>query len=181
LVTPVLVQKRSAAFILRLLMHLLGWCNMSSAMSNRFGVDLHPDPVHWAANEHVSETVIAAVLLLHERSVEEIVPQLSPPELEKVIELVGRSPRLYPRGILEALLSAAEGQIEVKWSHTADGPSTVRANSRLCACAHARSQGRQVTGRSGAFEYGLQVARREMPCRCRYRSQSQTGTKPPAV
>jgi hypothetical protein len=47
--------------------------------------------------------VIAAVLLLHERSVEEIVPQLSPLELEKVIELVGRSPRLYPRGILEAL------------------------------------------------------------------------------
>jgi hypothetical protein len=72
-------------------------------MSNRFGVDLHPDSVHWAANEHVSETVIAAVLLLHERSVEEIVPQLSPAELEKVIELVGRSPRLYPPGILEAL------------------------------------------------------------------------------
>jgi hypothetical protein len=72
-------------------------------MSNRFGVDLHPDSVHWAANEHVSETVIAAVLLLHERSVEEIVPQLGPAELEKVIELVGRSPRLYPPGILEAL------------------------------------------------------------------------------
>jgi hypothetical protein len=51
----------------------------------------------------VSEDVIAAVLLLHERSVEEIIPQLSPAELEKVIELVGRSPRLYPRGILEAL------------------------------------------------------------------------------
>jgi len=47
--------------------------------------------------------VIAAVLLLHERSVEETVPQLSRLELEKVIELVGRSPRLYPRGILEAL------------------------------------------------------------------------------
>ena len=66
-------------------------------MSNRSGVDLRPDSVHWAANEHVSETVIAAVLLLHERSVEEIVPQLSPLELEKVIVLVGRSPRLYPR------------------------------------------------------------------------------------
>ena len=79
------------------------------------------------------------------------------------------------------VLSAAEGQIEVKWSHTADGPSTVRANSRLCACAHARSQGRQVTGRNGAFEFGLRLARREMPCRCRYRRQSQTGTKPPAV
>jgi hypothetical protein len=51
----------------------------------------------------VSEDVIAAVLLLHERSVEEIITQISPLELEKVIVLVGRSPRLYPRGILEAL------------------------------------------------------------------------------
>jgi hypothetical protein len=59
--------------------------------------------VRWAAAEGVSEDVIAAVLLLHEHSVEEIVPQLSPLELEKVIELVGRAPRLYPRGILEAL------------------------------------------------------------------------------
>jgi hypothetical protein len=72
-------------------------------MRNRFGVALHPDSVRWAAAEGVTEDVIAAVLLLHERCVEEIVPQLSPLELEKVIELVGRSPRLYPRGILEAL------------------------------------------------------------------------------
>jgi hypothetical protein len=72
-------------------------------MTNRFGLNLHPKEVRWAAAESVSEDVIAAVLLLHERSVEEIVPQLSPLELEKVIELVGRSPRLYPRGILEAL------------------------------------------------------------------------------
>jgi hypothetical protein len=64
-----------------------------SAMTNRFGFDLYPKEVRWAAAEGVSEDVIAAVLLLHERSV----------ELEKVIELVGRSPRLYPRGILEAL------------------------------------------------------------------------------
>ena len=65
-------------------------------MTNRFGFDLYPKEVRWAAAEGVSEDVIAAVLLLHERSVEEIIPQLSPPELEKVIELVGRSPRLYP-------------------------------------------------------------------------------------
>ena len=39
-------------------------------------------------------------------------------------------------------LSAAEGQIEVNWSHTADGPSTVRANSRLCACAPGSSSHR---------------------------------------
>jgi hypothetical protein len=72
-------------------------------MTNRFGFDLYPKEVRWVAAEGVSEDVIAAVLLLHEHSVEEIVPQLSPPELEKVIVLVGRSSRLYPRGILEAL------------------------------------------------------------------------------
>jgi hypothetical protein len=65
-------------------------------MTNRFGFDLLPHRLRWAAAEGVSEDVIAAVLLLHERCVEEIVPQLSP------LELVGRSPRLYPRGILEA-------------------------------------------------------------------------------
>jgi hypothetical protein len=59
-------------------------------MTNRFGFDLYPKEVRWAAAEGVSEDVIAAVLLLHERSVEEIVPQLSLPELEKVIELTRR-------------------------------------------------------------------------------------------
>jgi hypothetical protein len=51
--------------------------------------------VRWAIAEGVSQTVIAAVLLLHERIVEEIVPNLSALELEQVITLVGRSPRLY--------------------------------------------------------------------------------------
>jgi hypothetical protein len=72
-------------------------------MTNRFGFDLYPKEVRWAAAEGVSEDVIAAVLLLHDRSVDEITPQLSATELDQVITLVGRSPRLYPRGILEAL------------------------------------------------------------------------------
>src|SRR5262249_22576911 len=50
-----------------------------------------------------SETVIAAVLMLHERSVDEIVPKLTAVELEQVIKLVGRSPRVYPPGTLDAL------------------------------------------------------------------------------
>ena len=74
-------------------------------MTNRFGVALHPDRLRWAAAEGVTEDVIAAVLLLHERSVGEIVPKLSPAELEKVIVLVGRSPRLYPPGTVQALES----------------------------------------------------------------------------
>jgi hypothetical protein len=76
---------------------------MFCAMTNRFGVVLHLEDTRWAAAERVSETVIAAVLLLHERSVEDIAPQLSATELEHVIELVGRSPRLYPPGTLDAL------------------------------------------------------------------------------
>jgi len=69
-------------------------------MTNRFGVELHPKDVRWAAAEGVSQDVIAAVLLLHERSVDEIAPQLSAAELEQTIVLVGRSPRLYARGTL---------------------------------------------------------------------------------
>lgn len=72
-------------------------------MTNRFGVLLHSDSVRWAAAEGVSKDVIAAVLLLHERSVDEIAPKLSAVELEQVIKLVGRSPRLYSPGTLDAL------------------------------------------------------------------------------
>ena len=71
-------------------------------MSNRFGVELNPKDVRWAAAEGVSEDVIAAVLLLHER-IDEIAPHLNATELEQTIVLVGRSPRLYPRGTVEAL------------------------------------------------------------------------------
>jgi hypothetical protein len=76
---------------------------VSRATANRFGVLLHQDDVRWAAAEGVSQTIIAAVLLLHKRSVDEIAPQLSATELEQVIVLVGRSPRLYAPGTLGAL------------------------------------------------------------------------------
>jgi hypothetical protein len=70
---------------------------------NRFDLILHPDDMRWAAAEGVSETVIAAVLLLHQKNVDEIAPKLGAPELEQVIKLVGRSPRVYPPGTLDAL------------------------------------------------------------------------------
>jgi hypothetical protein len=76
---------------------------ISCRAMNRFGFDLPPQDVRWAVAEGVSQDVIAAVLLLHERPVDEIAPKLSTAELEKVIVLVGRSPRLYPLGIVEAL------------------------------------------------------------------------------
>jgi hypothetical protein len=51
-------------------------------MSNRFEVTLHLDALRWAAAEGVSETVIAAVLLLHDRTVEKVASQVSASELE---------------------------------------------------------------------------------------------------
>jgi hypothetical protein len=45
-------------------------------MSNSFGITLDPASVRWA----LPETVIAAVLLLHEKSVDEIVAKLVPRE-----------------------------------------------------------------------------------------------------
>jgi hypothetical protein len=58
-------------------------------MTNRFGALLHPDSITWAANERVSETIVAAVLLLHEHSVDEVRSWLNAAELEHVIVLVG--------------------------------------------------------------------------------------------
>ena len=72
-------------------------------MTNCFDILLDPDDVRWAAAEGVSETVIAAILLLHEERVDEIVPKLGAAELEQVIKLVGRSPSVYPPGTLDAL------------------------------------------------------------------------------
>ena len=80
-------------------------------MTNRFGVDLYPKEVRWAAAEGVSEDIIAAVLLLHHSSVDEIAPQLSAAELGKVIELVG--PRARPRrAARRELHREAPGQAE---------------------------------------------------------------------
>ena len=66
-------------------MHLRAIGIYSCAMTNCFDILLHPDDMRWAAAEGVSETVIAAVLLLHERSVKEIAAELSAAELEQVI------------------------------------------------------------------------------------------------
>ena len=77
----------------------------SGTMTNRFDVDLSPEGLRWAAAESVSEDVIAAVLLLHERSVDEIAPRLNADELEQAIMLVGLTPRLYAPETLEALES----------------------------------------------------------------------------
>jgi hypothetical protein len=51
----------------------------------------------------VPESVIAAICLLDEKSVDEIVARLTTAELEQVINIVGRSPRGYQPGAYDAL------------------------------------------------------------------------------
>jgi hypothetical protein len=51
----------------------------------------------------VTETVIAAVSLLHEWSVDEIAGKLTPAELVDVTRLVSRCPSCYPPGAYDAL------------------------------------------------------------------------------
>ena len=72
-------------------------------MTNPYGVTLDPSSVRWTAAEGVSETVIAAVLLLHEQSASDIASKLNASELEHVLRLVGRCPSCYPPGTLEAV------------------------------------------------------------------------------
>jgi hypothetical protein len=72
-------------------------------MTNPFGVVLDSASMRRAAVEGVPETLIAAIHLLHERSIDEIVSKLRPDELEQVIKLVGRCPSSYPPGTLDAL------------------------------------------------------------------------------
>ena len=72
-------------------------------MSNAFGFVLDDTSVRRAAVEGVSQNVIAAIYLLHERSVGEVAAKLRPDELEHVIRLVGRC--CYPAGTLDALKS----------------------------------------------------------------------------
>ena len=69
------------------------------------GFVLDDASVRRAAVEGVPETVIAAIYLLHERSVGEVVSKLTPDELGHVIRLVGRCPSCYPPGTLDALKS----------------------------------------------------------------------------
>jgi tetratricopeptide (TPR) repeat protein len=62
------------------------------SIGNPFGSALDQSWLRWAAAEGVSETVIAAVSLLHERSVEEIAGKLTPAQLADVTRLVSRCP-----------------------------------------------------------------------------------------
>ena len=71
-------------------------------MSNLFGIALDQAGLRWAAAEGVTETAIATVSLLHERSVEEVAGKLTTAEIADVTRLVSRCPSCYPPGAYEA-------------------------------------------------------------------------------
>jgi hypothetical protein len=68
----------------RLVMHSIPRQNKLRPHDEPFRGFLHSESVRWAAAEGVSEAVIAATLLLHESSVDEILPELSTDEFEQV-------------------------------------------------------------------------------------------------
>src|SRR5262249_5471348 len=76
-----------------------------SGMPSPYGITLDEASIRWAAAEGVSETIITAVLLLHERSVDEAAAKLRPDEVAHVGRLVSRCPTCYPPGTLVTLRS----------------------------------------------------------------------------
>ena len=72
-------------------------------MANPFGIALSRVWTEWAAKQGVSETIAAAVYLLSENlRAEEVVGEINPSELERVIDVFGQQPDRFPRGTLAA-------------------------------------------------------------------------------
>jgi hypothetical protein len=69
-----------------------------------FGYELDTDGKSWARGEAASEAVIMAIYLLCDGAdVAGTAAKLTPDERKKLIHIVGRSPRCYPSGLLDAL------------------------------------------------------------------------------
>jgi hypothetical protein len=95
-------------------------------ISNPFGIALDQSWLRWAAAEGVSETVIAAVALLHERTVDEVVGKLTPAQLADVTRLVSRCPSGYPPGAYDALKALRNVAAEQPATRTTDGAGANR-------------------------------------------------------
>jgi len=94
--------------------------------------------------------VIAAVLLLEERSVSEIVPALTAAELEQVIKLVGRSPRCHPPGTLGEL-KQWKSSLSPPLSHSAPTNLAAKEQSGRTPVAHQpRQEGKRLPTRISA-------------------------------
>jgi hypothetical protein len=116
-------------------------------MSNAFGLVLDSASVRRATVEGVPETVIAAIYLLHENSVDAVAAKLAPGELGHVIRLVGRCPSCYPPGTLDAL--------KRRNSTPAPQPPSVSGSNDLTsgrrhARIYGRAHGRRFTHAQGA-------------------------------
>ena len=81
------------------------------------------------------ESVIAAIYLLDEKSVDEIVTRLTPLELEQVIKIVGRSPQGYAPGAYDAL---KEQQRRRSMQMSAAGPPPAEGPNSPAAPIHLR-------------------------------------------
>ena len=87
-----------------------------------------------AAVEGVPETVIAAIYLLHDNSVDAVASKLTPGELGHVIRLVGRCPSYYPPGTLDAGAAFRTGHHNATMArHVRYGVSVGRAASSASA------------------------------------------------
>jgi hypothetical protein len=105
-------------------------------MSNLFGIALDQAWLRWAAAEGVTETAIAAVSLLHERSVEEVAGKLTTAEIADVTRLVSRCPSCYPPGAYEAPKAWRNVAAERSATLTTAGASAnhpLRAHTRASA------------------------------------------------
>ena len=100
------------------------------SIGNLFGIALDQASLRWAAAEGVTETVIAAVSLLQERSVEEITGKLTPAELADVTRLVSRCPSCYPPGAYDALKAWRNAAAERPATRTTAGTGAKRPRWR---------------------------------------------------
>jgi hypothetical protein len=100
------------------------------SIGNPFGIALDQAWLRWAAAEGVTETVIAAVSLLHERSVDEIAGKLTRAELADVTRLVSRCPSHYPPGAFDALKALRNVAAEQPAARTTAGAGANRPRRR---------------------------------------------------
>ena len=137
------------------------------SIGNLFGIALDQALLRWAAAEDMTETVIAAVSLLHERSVEEIAGKLTPAELADVTRLVSRCPSCYPPGAYDALKAlrnvAAKPATRTTASTGANRPTNRPLRRHMRASAglppHTKRPGlAKRTNRAGFFEHDARKA-----------------------
>jgi hypothetical protein len=127
------------------------------------GITLDEASIRWAAAEGVSETIIAAVLLLHERSVDKVAAKLRPDELQNVVRLVSRCPSCYPPGTFDALKARGSSHGPLSTSVSTNQPRSQQA-ARTGEESRQRHRGRKHAGRP--FEHQRSATAAATPTYC---------------